>query len=328
MLDLLSIGDASYDVFLAPSESESLCQLDEKKCFICLGYGEKIPAREIEFTIGGNAANNAVGTKRLGVNVGIVLTLGDDALGKQIVEKLQSEGVDTTFVIPQTSSKSDYSTIITYTGERTILTYKSPRSYEFPVKLPQVSWVYLTSMGDTFEPFYNHLYDWLIVNPQVSLAFNPGGRQIKRGLEAIGKIIARTRVLFVNREEAEKLTNFGMSAGREKELLGALVKLGVKNPVVTDGGNGSFVFDGTKYLKCNILPVDAYERTGAGDAFGSGVLAALIKGKGFDEALLWGTVNSASVIGYTGGQRGLLKEEDLSVWLERARSSGVKVEEF
>jgi sugar/nucleoside kinase (ribokinase family) len=328
MLDLLSIGDASYDVFLAPSESESLCQLDEKKCFICLGYGDKIPVKEIEFTIGGNAANNAVGTRRLGIATGIVLTLGDDALGRQIAEKLQTEGVDTTFVIPQKAGKSDYSTIITYTGERTILSYKSPRSYEFPVKLPTVSWVYLTSMGDTFEPFYNHLYDWLILNPQVRLAFNPGSRQIRRGLEAIGKILAKTKVLFVNREEAEKLTGLESSSGKEKELLGALVKLGVANPVVTDGGNGSFVFDGTRYLKCGILPVDAYERTGAGDSFGSGVLAALIKGRGFEEALIWGTVNSASVIGYTGGQRGLLKEEDLPVWLERARSSGVKVEEF
>jgi sugar/nucleoside kinase (ribokinase family) len=54
----------------------------------------------------------------------------------------------------------------------------------------------------------------------------------------------------------------------------------------------------------------------------------LIKGKTFEEALLWGTVNSASVIGYTGPQKGLLKEEEMLEWLERARSSGVEVKEF
>jgi sugar/nucleoside kinase (ribokinase family) len=88
------------------------------------------------------------------------------------------------------------------------------------------------------------------------------------------------------------------------------------------------VFDGIKFLHCPVFPVDAYERTGAGDAFGSGFLAALIKGKTMEEALIWGTVNSASVIGYVGAQRGLLKEEDVDTWVERFKSSGVKVEEM
>jgi len=327
-LELLSVGDASYDVFLAPTESEMMCELDDKKSLICLTYGDKIPVREIEFSIGGNAANNAVGTKRLGVGVGIVLTLGNDQIGRQIIEMLSLEGVDTTFAIPQTASKSDYSTVITYSGERTILTYKSPRSYEFPVKLPNVSWIYLTSMGDTFMPFYNHLHDWLAINPQVKLAFNPGSRQIRAGFDAIGKMIARSSIIYVNREEAEKITNFGLSQGKDKEILNALVALGVKTPIITDGSAGSLAFDGKRYLKCGILPVDAYERTGAGDSFGSGSLAAIIKGKSFDEALLWGTVNSASVIGYTGSQKGLLKEDEMPTWLERAKSSGIVVQEF
>jgi len=81
-------------------------------------------------------------------------------------------------------------------------------------------------------------------------------------------------------------------------------------------------------MKVGVLPVDAYERTGAGDAFGSGFLSALIHGKGMDEALLWGTCNSASVIGYTGSQKGLLKLEEMDEWLARCGSSGVKVVQF
>ena len=54
----------------------------------------------------------------------------------------------------------------------------------------------------------------------------------------------------------------------------------------------------------------------------------IIKGKTTEEALVWGTVNSASVIGYVGAQKGLLKIEDIDTWVERARSSGVKVEEI
>jgi sugar/nucleoside kinase (ribokinase family) len=98
--------------------------------------------------------------------------------------------------------------------------------------------------------------------------------------------------------------------------------------VITDGANGAMAYDSIngKFMKVGVLPVDAYERTGAGDAFGSGCLSALIHGKTLDEALLWGTCNSASVIGYTGSQKGLLKFDEMPVWLERAKSSGVKVE--
>ena len=108
----------------------------------------------------------------------------------------------------------------------------------------------------------------------------------------------------------------------------ALSTLGPKTPVITDGGNGSFAYDGERYVKAGVLPVDAYERTGAGDAFSTGCLSAIIKGEQFEMALLWGTLSSASVIGYRGPQRGLIKEEDMSTWLARAKSSGVKIGEF
>jgi hypothetical protein len=57
-------------------------------------------------------------------------------------------------------------------------------------------------------------------------------------------------------------------------------------------------------------------------------LSAIIKNKPLDEALVWGTLNSASVIGYVGPQKGLLQENEMEVWKERFVSSGAKVEEF
>lgn len=326
--DLLSIGDSSMDVFITPTESEALCRLDEKDCLICFSYGDKIPVKDLDYSVGGNAANLAVGSMRLGLKTGLVLTLGDDSIGKQIVGKLEKEQVDMTYVIQQPSTDSNYSTVLNYGGERTIFVYHAPRSYEFPVNLPKVPWVYLTSMGESFRPFYNHVVDWLNKNPEIKLAFNPGSYQLRAGTDAIKNVLSRAHIVFVNRKEAEKITGFGESFGKEKELLKALASLGPKTPVITDGSNGSFVYDGKRFIKAGVLPIDAYERTGAGDAFSTGSLSAIIKGKLLEEALLWGTLNSASVIGYVGPQRGLIKEDSLPSWLERAKSSGVKVEEF
>lgn len=324
-LELLSVGDVTWDVFLSPTESETLCMLKERECYVCFSYGEKIPVKTIEYSLGGNAANNAVGTRRLGVKSGLVTTLGGDSTGNLIVEKLEKEGVDMSLVIQQPMAGTNYSTVINYAGERTIFTYHAPRSYEFPVHLPVTPWVYLTSMGEAFQPFYNHFIDFINRNPGIMLAFNPGSWQLRVGIEALKPVLGVTHVIYVNREEAEKLTGIPDSHGADKELLTNLSSLGPKIAIITDGGNGSFVYDsiGKKYYKAGVLPVDAYERTGAGDAFGAGCIAALIKGKGFNEALLWGTVNSASVIGYVGSQRGLLKETEMPEWLGRVKSSGV-----
>ncbi|MEK7526320.1 MAG: carbohydrate kinase family protein [Patescibacteria group bacterium] len=325
-LDLLTIGDATMDVFLIPTESDVLCSLNDKDCQVCFTYGAKIPVKSMEFSIGGNAANNAIGTRRLGIKTAIVVSLGDDSVGKMIVDRLVSENVATNFVHEQTGSISNYSTIIRYQGERTIFTYHAPRIYEFPNNLPFTNWVYLTSLGENFRPFYDQVVKW--ISPQTKLAFNPGSWQLKNGIDSISDVIAKTYLLFVNREEAETLTKLTDSDGKEKQLLKALFDLGVKVPVVTDGNNGSFCFDGNVYIQAGILPIEATERTGAGDAFGSGVLSALIKGKTLKEAIVWGTVNSTSVIGFTGSQKGLVRESEMEAWLAKAKEMKMKIEEF
>jgi sugar/nucleoside kinase (ribokinase family) len=53
------------------------------------------------------------------------------------------------------------------------------------------------------------------------------------------------------------------------------------------------------------------EITGAGDAFASSVTVALSLGLPFEEALLWGPVNSSAVIQEIGAQRGLLTRAQL-----------------
>lgn len=329
-LELLTIGDASLDVFVTPTESETHCRIDDKECFLCFSYGDKIPVKSLDFSIGGNAVNNAVGTKRLGINSSAVLTLGDDDMGNQIVEKLVKEGVETSFVFRQKETKSNYSTIVVVGGERTIFSYKEPREYEFLKDLPVTPWIYLTSMGKAFKPIYDRVVEHVNKNPDVKLAFNPGSRQIRAGVEKITQVIDASYIVYVNRSEAEIITGIDDSHGKDKELLEKLSSLGPDIAIVTDGSNGSFIYDSVnkRFLKAGILPVDAHERTGAGDSFGAGCVAALIKGKSFEEALLWGTVNSASVVGYVGAQKGLLKEDEIGDWLERAKSCDIKVEEF
>lgn len=87
--------------------------------------------------------------------------------------------------------------------------------------------------------------------------------------------------------------------------------MGPEMVVITDGPNGAYGFDGTTYQHIGIFPVPVVERTGAGDAFSTGCLAALIQKKSLRDAMRWGTFNSASVIQKVGPQAGLLKKNEM-----------------
>jgi sugar/nucleoside kinase (ribokinase family) len=328
MSKLSIYGSARVDAFLeVPSDKAGQhCKLDTKDCFIELSYASKISLNGVKFLVGGNGANVAIGTKRLGIDCTLAAELGEGPLSDYAKKVLETE-IDGKFLSQTPGVDQGFGAVIVYQGERTILSYYAPFEPPFPQDSCSSSWVYLTSSGETFETYFEKIYEALL-KCKPKLAFNPGGRQIQKGIPWLKKYLEKTELLLVNREEAEEILEKRFDHGSEKEILKEILQTGVKNAVVTDGSGGSFATDGKGFYKTGILPIDAIERTGAGDAFSSGCLSALIKGKGLKEGLLWGTVNSASVVGFVGPQEGLLAESEISAWLKRAKSSGVEVVEF
>ena len=62
-------------------------------------------------------------------------------------------------------------------------------------------------------------------------------------------------------------------------------------------------------------PAPPKERTGAGDAFASTLVAALAKGNTLEGALQWAPINSMNVVQHTGAQNGLLSEKEIEALL-------------
>lgn len=328
MAKLIVFGSARVDAFLdVPTDkADRFCNLNTHKCVVEFSYGAKIPMNSVNFLLGGNGANVAVGTKLMGIDSALVAELGQGVLADHAMQQL-AEKINTDHVTQTEGVTQGFGAVIMYQGERTILSYYSDHEPPFPSDVDGAEWAYLTSVGEKFEEYYDKCYDWL-KSSEAKLVFNPGGRQIAKGRDWMDKFLKRTHLIFVNREEAEEIVNLGQSAGRERQLLDALTETGVKNAVVTDGSAGAFAKEGDKYFKIGAMPIDAIERTGAGDAFSTGCMSAVIQGKSLQEGLLWGTVNSSSVIGYVGPQPGLLSEDKLGEWLDRAKSCEVRVEEF
>ncbi len=328
MHNIVVFGSARMDVFLMlpPNKLEQKCSLDTQRCMIELSYSSKLGLDDAIFKMGGNGANVAVGTKRLGGESTLVAELGEGPLADYAANILEKE-IIMEHVSRTEGVREGFGAVIVYQGERTILSYYSPKRPPFPHHLPASEWAYLTSVGDNFEDFYEDVLVWLN-RTDARLVFNPGGRQIAKGEEWLSKYLERTECLLVNREEGEKITGMERTIGKEKELMDRLSSLGAKIVVITDGPAGSYAKDGDAYYKMGIYPVDAIERTGAGDSFSTGFIASLTQNHDVPQAMLWGTLNSASVIGYVGPQDGLLTTEKMREWLERAGSVGLKAEEF
>ena len=138
------------------------------------------------------------------------------------------------------------------------------------------------------------------------------------GKERLSKIYSSAEVVACNKEEAERILEIGET--NIKELLEKMCGLGPKIALITDGPSGAYAFDGTKMLKVPMYPDQSppANRTGAGDAMTSTFVVALALGKSIEEALLWGPVNSMSVVQHVGAQKGLLTRAELEKFLSDA----------
>jgi sugar/nucleoside kinase (ribokinase family) len=210
--------------------------------------------------------------------------------------------------------------VLRFGAERTILIKHEEYDYHWPhLKRDEIpKWVYFSSISEHAISYHDQVADWLEKNPDVKIAFQPGTFQMAAGAERLHRIYARSEVLILNREEAV-IVGGGNHADLH-DLFNHLHALGSRIVVITDGPAGAYVSDGQSRWQMPLYPDPGppIDRTGAGDAFASTFVAALIKGNTIEGALQWAPINSMSVVQKVGAQAGLLNEHELDHYLRHA----------
>lgn len=316
----MSIGGATYDLFVRLKKTD-LCEEGGKAMF-ALPLGEKVHVDEVIETCGGGASNTSVGLARLGCDALFEGVLGSDLWGERLLKNLEKEGVDTQYALIVEHEVSSFSIILSARqGERVILYTPGANAHLHKSNfdreaMRQVHWVYLNHIQESAHDIQEDIVD-ILAREQPRLTWNPGGRQIAAGMEdpLNSRLLPFTDLLLLNREEALAFTH----TTKIEDALPRLLKAGAKRICVTDGGKGVTATDGVRWYHC---PADEtaeiVDTTGAGDAFGTGVTWALLRGLPFPTALKAGTLNAASVVSAIGAQQGLLTETTMQ---ERLRSS-------
>jgi ribokinase len=313
--DVITIGDCMKDTFLFPSLEEMEKPIEGEKMqvsgrhekydeYLVFGLGDKISIEEADYAVGGTAANVAAGLTKLGFKTGLVSAFGSDETGDEIKKHMDSLGVDTSFSKIYRGKKSSLSVIVSYKGERTIFAYHSFGPNDF--KLPQVgsTWLYIGSMRTGYDQLFGQIVAEKVKH-DLKIAINPGSEQIEAGLNSFGGLLRLIDIIFVNRQEAQKLAGLP-GVPTIKDMAKVIQLQGPQTVVITDGKEGAYAYNGADFFKVGSYPGHRLEATGAGDAFASGYLAATIGGEEIKDALKWGVINGASVVSKVGAQEGLL----------------------
>lgn len=320
MQDVITIGSATRDVFLFSDKFQLISSPTfETGTGECVSLGTKIELDRIVCTTGGGATNAAVTFARLGFKAAAVCLVGDDSAGRDILLDLKKERVGTSLIRTVPKGETAYSTLLTAPGgERTVLIYRGVsadfRTSDIPWTKTKAKWFYVTSLAGNLSLFEKILRHAKAIG--ASVAWNPGSQEIAKGFDAFKKLLPLVHVLNFNREEAERLTG-------KKEIGDILALLATAGNVaiITDGERGAYAHKDGKTLFAASSGVVSVSRTGAGDAFGSGFVAGLMKTGSLETSLAIATLNAESVIQKIGARAGILKR-----WPSKKDLTGFRIQ--
>lgn len=266
--------------------------------------GAKVEVEQVIFDTGGGATNAAVAFARQGIGTAYVGKVGHDVAGGEVLRVLRREGVGVEHVATDGRLGTSYSTLLLApTGERTILNYRGAshnlRASEMSIDRLRADWFYITSLAGNLD-----LLAKLLKYAQkqgIKTALDPGADELKQ-TKKLRKLLPLLTVLKANAQELAQL--FGGDGLRETvERANGICEY----VVGTNGPYGAYALHkGILYQAGVYQKVKVIDRTGAGDAFGSGFVASIAREESIQAALSLGSANATSVVQQVGAKTGII----------------------
>ncbi|MEJ2703092.1 MAG: carbohydrate kinase family protein [Sedimentisphaerales bacterium] len=284
---VLCVGDLVADIFASP-----LARLPEP--------GELLLTERIAVFPGGNALNTAIALRRLGEQVAIAGSVGDDALGRLLSDQMQAQGLDVRGVRREPGGRTASTFIVRIEGEdrRFIHSLGVAASFTGEHVLPDL----IPDNGIMLVGGYLKLGAW---NDKLLADLMRHARQ--RNCRVVLNVciaqdsgidpsrclplLEHVDVFVPNEDEARILTGETTLPRQAKALRGA----GARMAVITRGNQGLYADDGEHAVEMDVFKVPLVDPSGCGDCFTAGLIAALLQG--------WDTVRVlkfASAVGAIG----------------------------
>lgn len=302
-LTMLSIGSATQDVYLVGGKVFKP-QTEHGVAYEHLPLGEKLEIEKVFFSTGGDAMNAATTFARQGLHSQFMGIVGVGPSAEVVLKIFDDEAIDTKYLNQNERYVTTYSTILLApSGERTVLVYHGSRlradgSDINMAAIDNADWLYISSVAsmELLEKIFTRA-----AKSGVKVAFNPSARELAQ-VEKLRPLLDDVAILICNKEEMQQI----VEGGSLDELVVHASHL-VRTVVISDGPKGVIATDGAKVVKAGIYEdVKVVDRLGAGDAFGSGFVASIAQGKTLEEAIVFASANSTSVVNEIGAKAGIL----------------------
>lgn len=305
-IKVLSIGAAVQDVFLSNSDELKPVTANPHDSFMKLELGAKADVNNINFTTGGGASNASVTFARQGLTSQFMGTIAHDSAGQAVLDDLDKENIDTRHVSYTEKYHTGYSVLLLApSGERTILTYRGASTHYdaslFDLSESDADWIYVSSMAGSMETL-NKIFTQAHTLG-IKIMFNPGKDELSQHAK-LKALLDDVDVLSLNKEEMQTVVE-----GEELEELARHALNYVSVAIVSDGPNGVVATDGKTIVRAGMYEdVKVIDRTGAGDAFGSGFLSQWAQGISLKDSIIFASANSTSVVTVIGAKPGILHQ--------------------
>ncbi len=262
---------------------------------------EAVDALAATMSAGGSASNFALAAARLGMDVSVIASVGDDSLGKIYLRTLEEGGVDTSQVKVAEGRRTGLVVILNVSGE-------SRRMIESLGANEELSPMDIMNKGDLVRAADEvHMASVRIpiaravLEVREGISWDPGLRILSKNRDDVWKLLPRVGKIFLNLKESELLS-------KEKDPREAAKKIAKEGPdeiLIKMGPKGSLAWMEGEFYFVKAIPVNVVDTTGAGDVFAAAYLTARAKGFPPRKAIRLASAAAALTISRPGTAYGL-----------------------
>lgn len=244
--------------------------------------------------IGGAPANFAYHVSQFGLPSCVVSAIGDDALGKEIIENFTSKGLDQLIAeVPYPTGtvqvEIDQTGIPLYDIKENVAWDNIPYTEHLDALAKRTKAVCFGSLAQrnvVSRETINHFLDTMPKDDDSLIVFDVNLRQGFYNKEILCKSMRNCNILKINDEELITVSRMFGYPGIDLQdkcwiLLG---KYNLKMLILTCGINGSYVFTPGNVSFQPTPKVEVADTVGAGDSFTAAFIASILKGKSVTEA--------------------------------------------
>ncbi len=255
--------------------------------------------------IGGAPANFAYHVSQFGLDSCVVSAVGNDALGKEIIDNLTSKGVnhhinEVPYPTGTVQVEIDQAGIPQYDIKENVAWDNIPYTASLKELAENTRAFCFGSLAQRNVVSRETIYSYLDAMPQTDetlVVFDVNLRQGFYSKEILCSSMQRCNILKINDEELVTVSRMFGYPGIDLQdkcwiLLG---KYNLKMLILTCGINGSYVFTPGRVSYQPTPKVEVADTVGAGDSFTAAFIASILRGKSVAEAHQVAVATSAFV---------------------------------